>query len=147
MTTYTQEQMDAAVAKASAEASATASAEATAAERSRISGILGCEAAKNRQTQASHLAFKTAMSVEDADGLMQASAEEVPVAAAAPTKPAAEAAKPNADASPFGKAMENAEHPNAGADTVAAEPGSEQAQTAGLMAAMSSVAGADALNA
>lgn len=139
MTTYTQEQMDAAVNTARAEASA----EATTAERSRVSGILGCEAAKNRQTQAAHLAFKTSMSVDDASGLMLASAEEVPVAAAAaPTKPEAKA-----DPSPFNAAMDGANHPNAGADTVAAEPGSEQAQTDGLMAAMSSVAGADALNA
>lgn len=139
MTTYTQEQLDAAVNTARAEAST----EATTAERSRVSGILGCEAAKNRQTQAAHLAFKTSMSVDDASGLMLASAEEVPVAAAAaPTKPEAKA-----DPSPFNAAMDNANHPNAGADTVAAEPGSEQAQTDGLMAAMSSVAGADALNA
>ncbi|AFB84028.1 head maturation protease [Hafnia phage Enc34] len=139
--TYTQEQMDAAVNTARAEAST----EATTAERSRVSGILGCEAAKNRQTQAAHLAFKTSMSVDDASGLMLASAEEVPVAAAAaaaPTKPEAKA-----DPSPFNAAMDGANHPNAGADTVAAEPGSEQAQTDGLMAAMSSVAGADALNA
>ena len=64
-----------------ASAVATARAEAekagAAAERTRISGILNHAEAKERSTQARHLAFSTGMTVDDAAGLMAASAKEV----------------------------------------------------------------------
>ena len=63
-----------------ASAVATARAEAekagAAAERTRISGILNHAEAKERSTQARHLAFSTGMTVDDAAGLMAASAKE-----------------------------------------------------------------------
>lgn len=125
---FTQEEMDAATAKASAEAAATA----TTAERTRISGILGCDAAKGRTKQAMHLAFKSSMSVEDATEMMNASAVE-PSANAAPTKPALED-------SPFTVAMDRANHPEMGADPDPGKPANAE-EGAGLMSAMASVAG------
>lgn len=136
---FTQEQMDAATAEAAASASATA----TAAERERISGIMGCDAAKTRPSMAMHLAFKTSMSVTEAGEMLAVAGEEKP-AAAAPANPAAPAtpAAPGADAgnSPFNAAMNNANHPEAGAD--AGNEGTEEDKaTAGLMAAATSVFG------
>ena len=63
---------------ASAVATARAEAEKSgaAAERTRISGILNHAEAKERSTQARHLAFSTGMTVDDAAGLMAASAKE-----------------------------------------------------------------------
>ena len=46
------------------------------AERTRISGILGHAEAKDRSTQARHLAFSTGLSIDDAVGLLAASAKE-----------------------------------------------------------------------
>lgn len=126
---FTQEEMDA------------AKKEAATAERSRISGIMGCDAAKNRTTLANHIAFNTTMSVDDATGMLAASPENAPVAAApvvAPATAAAPAATTTAD-SPFGTVMAIANHPEAGAD--AGEEAENNAQPDGLMAAMSSVAG------
>lgn len=125
---FTQEEMDAATAKASAEATTTA----TAAERTRISGILSCEAAQGRTKQAMHIAFKSSMSVADATEMMAMSAVE-PSAVVEPTKPAA-------DASPFTTAMNTAEQPNMGADADAGN-GKDTDEGAGLATAMASVAG------
>lgn len=126
---FTQEQMDAARQEAADEATATA----TTAERTRISGILGCEAAKGRSKLASHIAFNTAMSVADAETMLGASAvEQAPVPAAATNKP-----EKGAD-SPFKTVMDNAEHPNMGAEN---EPQAEPGKGDGLMAAMAAVAG------
>ena len=129
---FTQEQMDAARQDAAAEATTAATAAATTAERTRISGILGCEAAVGRSTLASHIAFNTAMSVADAETMLGASVAEQP-AAVAPTKPEA-----NADGSPFTAVMDGAKHPNMGAEKEEqAEPGKGD----GLMSAMAAVAG------
>jgi len=101
---------DAAVAAAEQEAADKAAAEAAkaaapdaaaivAAERERVSAILGCEEAKGRAALASHFALKTSMSVDDARAAL----------AAAPVEPAADAK------SPFLAAMADGEHPNVGA--------------------------------
>lgn len=63
------------------------------AERERIQGIQGSDEAKARPALASHIAMNTNMSVEEAKGLLAASAEEKKPEAAAP----AAAATPGAD--------------------------------------------------
>lgn len=87
-----------------------------AAERERVSGILGCEEAKGRTALASHLALKTSMSVDDARAALSAAAAEKP-----------------ADAkSPFLAAMAAGEHPDVGAGAgVASEP--EQNSAAAIL--------------
>jgi capsid assembly protease len=95
---------------------ATARSEAAKAERTRVSGIQTCEEAKGREALASHLAFNTSMSVEDAKAML----------AAAP-KGAAEA-KPEGGA--FKEAMDSGAHPNVGADTGA--PGADAHADAGV---------------
>lgn len=130
---FTQEEMDAARQESAAQA--------TTAERTRIAGIMGCEAAANRPNLASHLAFKTSMTVAEAGDMLVVSAEEKSAEVPAPAKPA-EPANPAAakSDSPFDNVMANAQHPNAGAD--AGQEGSqEDKETAGLMAAAKSVAG------
>lgn len=80
--------------KAIADAKAEAFGEGIAAAQTRIGAILGSDEAKGRETQANHIAFKTNMSVEDAVGLLAASAkvDAAPVAAApAAAAPAAKA--------------------------------------------------------
>lgn len=66
--------------------------EGATAAQARIGAILGSDEAKGREAQANHIAFKTNMTVEDAVGLLAASAkvEAAPVAAA--PAPAATAA-------------------------------------------------------
>lgn len=88
--------------KATAEELAQAKADAVKTERARVSGIQSCEEAKGREKLASHLAFNTSMSVEEAKALL----------AAAPQEGAAAAAAGNA----FKEAMDAAKHPNVGAD-------------------------------
>lgn len=129
---FTQEEMDA------------ARAEAATNERTRIAGIMGCDAAANRTKLANHIAFNTNMSVEDATAMLTNSAEEpkatvttVAPDAAAPGKPGTEAKGDN----PFDTVMANADHPNAGADAGNEQEGAKE--TAGLMAAMSAVAGSN----
>lgn len=130
---FTQEQMDAARQEAADEATATATAAATTAERTRISGILGCKAAEGRSKLASHIAFNTAMSVADAETMLGASAvEQAPAPAAATNQP-----EKGAD-SPFKTVMDNADHPNMGAEN---ENQEEPGKADGLMAAMAAVAG------
>ena len=70
-----------------------------AAERERISAILGCEEAAGRTALATHLALKTTLSLEDARAALAASPSE---GAKAP-------------ASPFLAAMDGGEHPEVGA--------------------------------
>lgn len=53
------------------------------AAQERISGILSCEEASGRTKLANHLAFNTSVSVEDAKGMLKASAEDKPAAPAA----------------------------------------------------------------
>ena len=69
--------------KAIADAKAEAFGEGITAAQTRIGAILGSDEAKGRETQANHIAFKTNMNVEDAVGLLAASAkvEAAPVAA------------------------------------------------------------------
>ena len=82
--TYTQAELDAAV--------ATARSEASTASQTRIAAILESDEGKQRPKQAAHLAFKTSMSADEAKGLMAASAVEVQGTSQAPapsTPPAA----------------------------------------------------------
>ena len=84
------------------------------AERERCAGILNCEEAKGNSTLANHLAFNTQLSVDEAKGMLTASA---PVAAA----PAVAAPVVTAPAATtFQQAMDNGSQPNVGADTEAA---------------------------
>ena len=84
------------------------------AERERCAGILNCEEAKGNSTLANHLAFNTQLSVDEAKGMLNASA---PVAAA----PAVAAPVVTAPAATtFQQAMDNGSQPNVGADTEAA---------------------------
>lgn len=119
---FTQEEMDA------------ARAESASAERTRISGIMGCEAAEKRPTLAKHIAFNTSMSVDDAGTMLAASAEEVKPEAAKPVE------TPKADTSPFKETMDAANHPNAAADTT---DNSNNAESDGLMEALAFVTGDD----
>lgn len=82
--------------------SAKLAADARKAERARVEAIQTCDEAKGRSALASHLAFKTDMSVEDAKAIL----------AAAPVEQQASASATN----PFAAAMNSAEHPNVGAD-------------------------------
>lgn len=63
-------------AAASAAAQATAVADARKAERERISGIMGCDEAKERQVLAKHLATGTDMSVDAAKAVLAVAAKE-----------------------------------------------------------------------
>lgn len=120
---YTEEQMSA------------ARQESAAAERTRISSIIGCEAAQGRQKLATHIAFNTQMSAEDAAGMLAASALES--TASAPVN--REKANANGSDSPFNAVMNGADHPNASVDSDA-DP---QAEKDGLGEAMQLVAGAN----
>lgn len=119
---FTQEEMDA------------ARTESASAERTRISGIMGCEAAEKRPSLAKHIAFNTSMSADDAGTMLSASAEEVK-----PDMVKIEV-KPTAEASPFKETMDAADHPNAAADT-AATGGEDKSD--GLMEAMAFVQGSE----
>lgn len=83
-------------------------AEGNAAAQTRIGAILGHDEAKGREAQANHIAFKTNMTVEDAVGLLAASAK-----VAAPTAPVAAV-------DTFDAAME-AGNPDVGASAPAAD--------------------------
>ena len=100
---------------------ATARADAAKAERTRVSGIQTCEEAKGREALASHLAFNTTMSVDDAKALL----------AAAPKAGAETEAKGTA----FKEAMDNGAHPNVGADTGA--PAADPQADAGVSGILS----------
>lgn len=91
--------------KATREAADKAALDARTAERTRVSGIQGCDEAKGREALASHIAFKTDMSVEDAKAMLAASPK---AEAAAPVV----ASKPDA----FKDAMDKSLHPQVGAD-------------------------------
>lgn len=79
-------------------------AEGAAAERARVSAIMGSEEAKERPTLANHIALNTGMSAADAKGLLAASAKENQ----APTK--AE------ETDPLAAAMAKTDQPVVGAD-------------------------------
>lgn len=100
------EQPSAEAVTASAEALAEATRIGAEAAKTRISAILTHPEAVGRAKQASHMAFETEMSVEDAGKLLAVSAKE-----AAPVAPVAPAAT-----SRFQAAMAAAVHPEVGAD-------------------------------
>lgn len=72
--------------------------EIKAAERARCGAITGSEHAKANPTLAHHLAYKTSMSVEDAEATLAAAAPAAPAAAAAPAPAAPAPAAPAAPA-------------------------------------------------
>lgn len=92
---------------------------ASKAERARIQGITGCEEAKGREQMASHLAFNTTMSVEDAKALL---------GTAPKVEPKAEATNPLA------AAMATSKQPNLGADGTEAT-GEQASGASGILAA------------
>lgn len=95
--------------KAAQEEITKAQVEAVKAERARVSGIQTCEEAKGREALASHLAFKTEMSVDDAKAVLAASPKTEP-----------KAATPGAA---FQAAMDATGNPKVGADTGTADTG------------------------
>lgn len=97
-------------------AAATAATDARQAERTRISGILGCEESKGREAMANHLAMNTEMSVDDAKKMLAVAPLAAPQAAATPA------------ANPFEAAMAATPNPNVGTD--AASAGNEAASPA-----------------
>lgn len=90
-----------------------ATADARKGERARMAGIMNCEEAKGKTALANHLALNTEMSIDEAKGILAASAPEKSEQAATPA-PVAETPKTNALAT----AMANTPNPNVGADTV-----------------------------
>lgn len=133
-TTFTQEQVDAAVATARTEAAA----EAATAERGRIAAILGSDEGKARPVAALSTAMKTGMSVEDAKGFLAELPEEK--AEAKPTE------KPKATGkSSFEIAMEETGNPAVGAtagDEDAGELTDDDKASASIVGAMKSYRGA-----
>lgn len=98
------------------------------AERARISGILGHEAAKDRPKLANTLAFTPSMSVETAATILAAAAKETPAATQ----------------NPLEAAMAAAEHPNvgaAGADAGGGDNGEGNADAAAILGAFASATG------
>lgn len=73
-TTFSQADLDTARAEGKAEGMK----EGATAERERVQGILGCDAAKTRPTMSFHLALKTQQSVDEATALLAVSPEEKP---------------------------------------------------------------------
>lgn len=67
---------------AAAPAAEQAAADPRTTERQRVQAILGCEEAKERGNFASHLAFNTGMSVDEARALLAVAAKETPAKAA-----------------------------------------------------------------
>jgi signal peptide peptidase SppA len=90
---------------AAGQPSAAVQPDAAATERARVKGIQTCEEAKGREALANHLAFDTAMSLDQAKAIL--------AAAPAATTAAAPAA---GSKTPFEAAMDNVAHPNVGAD-------------------------------
>lgn len=103
---------------------------ATAAERARQSGIRNCDEAKDRTKLAAHLADNTAMSVDDAKGILGAAAKEV---------------VEQSGGNGFAAAMAGTPNPNVGADaakdTVSAGTPSAEDQAAKLLADFSGMTG------
>lgn len=95
-------------------------AEAASAERARIQAILGHAEAEGRSKLASHLAFSTSMSAEEAAGMLMSAAKEQPVTAAVNPLDAAMGAttQPNLSADQDGGDQEDT--PDLAAQAVAA---------------------------
>lgn len=100
------------------------------AERERCMGITGCDEAKGKEALASHIAFNTSMSVEEAKGMLAAA--PVGTVAAAP----AAAANDH-----FKQAMDNGSQPNVGADGQPLVAGEEASKGNPLLEAYASVHG------
>ena len=83
------------------------------AERQRIQSILRCDAAVNQQALASHLAFNTSMSVEDATGILAAASVQPQEA----EKPSEAASVQEPERNMLVEAMAQMGAPNVGADT------------------------------
>lgn len=81
-------------------------------ERVRISAIMGCDEAKDKQKLASHLALSTEMSAEDAKAILATAAAETQAAQETP-------AAPKQDANSFTQAMNNTANPAVGSDSAA----------------------------
>jgi signal peptide peptidase SppA len=128
MATDNQAAIDAAVNAARAEERGIA----TTAARTRISAILACAEAKDRPKLAQHIALNTDQSVEEAQGILAASAVETAPVAATPAPAAAPAAVAPAGQAPFAVAMVATGNPNVGAEAVsaAAAPQKSRAQAA-----------------
>lgn len=90
--------------------------EAQGAERARTQGILNCEEAKGRASLASHIAFNTSMSVDDAKAMLSK----------APTEA-------TETANPFKETMDKDKHPEVGAG--AALDDKQQEAASGILAA------------
>lgn len=110
--------------------------EAKLAERQRIEAITGHANAKGREAMANHLAFKTDMSVEDAEALLAAA----PIAQVAEPEKKDEAAKPQNEK--FVEAMNQDDHPNVGPDGKPIES-AEKSQASELMEAFTAATGYD----
>ena len=98
-----------------------AKADAVKAERARVSGIVGCDEAKGRESLAQHLAYQTDTDVGAAKAILAASPKASAGSGAA-----------------FKEAMDNGAHPNVGAVGGAAngdKPG-EQSAAAGILASV-----------
>lgn len=81
-------------------------------ERVRISAIMGCDEAKDKQKLASHLALSTEMSAEDAKAILATAAAETSAAQEIPVAPKQEA-------NSFTQAMNNTANPAVGSDSAA----------------------------
>lgn len=118
-----------------AQANREAAAAAAAAERTRMAGIVGLEAAAGLPKLANHLAFSTGLSVEDASGILAAAALDVAKPAAAATTEAPTTVEDkNANAN-FVNAMNNGNHPEVGANANA-QPNAEQSEDDKAMSAL-----------
>lgn len=90
-------------------------ADAAAAERARTQGIMQCEEAKGRTDLASHLAFNTSMGVDEARGILKASA-----------------AQSAGTTNPLAAAMASSAQPNVGSGGDGATSGEPEAHAAGV---------------
>lgn len=115
-TTFSQADLDTARAEGKAEGLK----EGATAERERIQGILGCDAAKSRPTMSFHLALKTQQSVDEATALLAVSPEE---------KPQGASEQPSAQGTPFEAAMSQG-NPDLGAGAEEQEQDSAEATLA-----------------
>ncbi len=94
--------LDTATAQARAEGAQAGKAEGAKAERERIAAIVGCDEAKERQTQALTMALETDLTVDQAKALLGKSPKDTKAEAQAP-------------ANPFDSAMDKTGNPNLGA--------------------------------
>lgn len=97
----------------------TAKADAIKGERARVSGIIGCEEAKGRESLAQHLAYQTDTGVDAAKAILAASP------------------KASGSGAAFKEAMDNGAHPNVGANGGNANGDKgEQSAAAGILSAV-----------